>query len=132
MDNNDVSVDGLMSDDLVTATPDTPIDEAAERLLEHGISSLVVVDSEGHLEGILTSTDFLELATGERSSAGETVEQYMSADVVAVDADATLQEAAAKMMSHDVQHLPVADEDGAVVGMFSTTDLTAHLAYLNA
>jgi len=132
MEITDVSVDSLMSDDLVTATADTAMDEAAKRLLDHGISSLVVVDPDGRLEGILTSTDFLELATGERSSDGETVEQYMTTDVVAVDADGTLQEAAARMMSHDVQHLPVEDEDGTVVGMFSTTDLTAHLAYLQA
>jgi len=132
MEITDVSVDGLMTDDLVTATPDTPIDEAATRLLDHGISSLVVVDSEGRLEGILTSTDFLELATGDHDSAGGIVEEYMTTDVVAVDAAGTMQEAAAKMMSHDIQHLPVEDEDGAVVGMFSTTDLTAHLAYLNA
>lgn len=132
MEITDVSVDSLMSDDLVTATADTAMDDAAEHLLEHGISSLVVVDSDGRLEGILTSTDFLELATGERSPDGETVEQYMTTDVLAVDTDGTLQEAAAKMMSHDVQHLPVEDEDGTVVGMFSTTDLTAHLAYLQA
>jgi len=132
MEITDVSVDGVMSDDLVTATPDTAIDEAAKRLLEHDIGSLVVVDSDERLDGILTSTDLLELATDERSSAGGTVEQYMSTDVTAVDADASMQEAAAKMMSHDIQHLPVQDEDGTVVGMFSTTDLTAHLAYLQA
>lgn len=132
MDSNDVSVDALMSDDLVTATPDTAMDEAAQRLLEHGISSLVVVDSEDQLEGILTSTDFLALATGDHDSAGETVAEYMSTDVVAVNANGSMQEAAARMMSHDVQHLPVENEDGTVVGMFSTTDLTAHLAYLDA
>lgn len=132
MEITDVSVDGVMSDDLVTATPDTAIDEAAKRLLEHDIGSLVVVDSDERLEGILTSTDLLELAIGEHSSAGGTVEQYMSTDVTAVDADSSMQEAAAKMMSHDIQHLPVQDEDGTVVGMFSTTDLTAHLAYLQA
>jgi len=132
MEITDVSVDALMSDDLVTATPDTTIDEAAKRLLEHGISSLVVVDSDGCLDGILTSTDFIELATGNHSTSSQTVEEYMSTDVVAVDADGTLQQAAAKMMSHDVQHLPVEDADGTVVGMFSTTDLTAHLAYLKA
>ncbi|WP_276249562.1 HPP family protein [Haloarcula rara] len=132
MEITDVSVDGLMSDDLVTATADTAMDDASKRLLDHDISSLVVVDSDGHLEGILTSTDFLELATGERSSAGDTVEQYMTTDVASVGADATMVEAAARMMSHDIQHLPVEDEDGTVVGMFSTTDLTAHLAYLQA
>ena len=132
MEITDVSVDGLMTDDLVTATPDTAIDEAAKRLLEHDIGSIVVVDSDERLEGMLTSTDFLELATGEHSAAGGTVEDYMSTDITAVSADASMQEAAAKMMSRDIHHLPVQDEDGTVVGMFSTTDLTAHLAYLQA
>lgn len=43
----------------VTVTPDTPVHQAIDLLLEHGFGSLPVVGSDGHLMGIVTETDFL-------------------------------------------------------------------------
>jgi CBS domain-containing protein len=56
----------------------------------------------------------------------------MSESVVTVGTGDSIRDAAAKMISDDIEHLPVVDEDGTVAGMLSTTDLTAHLAYLEA
>jgi CBS domain-containing protein len=129
MEIKDIPVDRLMSSDLVTVTPDTPIEEAGETLIEHGIGSLMVVDDD--LMGIVTSTDFVDIVTTGTSTDDSTVADYMSEDVVTVDIDDSIGDAAAKMISTDIEHLPVED-DGSVVGMLSTTDLTAHLAYLEA
>lgn len=129
MEIKDIPVDRLMSSDLVTVTPDTPIEEAGETLIEHGIGSLMVVDDD--LAGIVTSTDFVDIVTTGPSTDDSTVADYMSEDVVTVDIDDSIRDAAAKMISTDIEHLPVED-DGSVVGMLSTTDLTAHLAYLEA
>ena len=132
MEIKDIAVARLMSSDLVTVTPETPVEEAGEILLERGIGSLVVVDSDDRLAGILTSTDFVELVTGGASTAEATVADHMSTDVVTVGVDDSIRDAAAKMVSTDIQHLPVEDDDGGIAGMLSTTDLTAHLAYLEA
>jgi CBS domain-containing protein len=46
----------------VTVTPDTPVHEAIELLLEHKFGSLPVLGPDGQLMGIVTETDFLEAA----------------------------------------------------------------------
>jgi len=46
----------LMSTDLVTVRPDTPLVEAIGVMIDQGISCLPVVES-GHLVGIMTNTD---------------------------------------------------------------------------
>ncbi len=53
---DDVPIRRIMSSELITAAPDTGVAKAADMMLKHGISSLVVVDG-GELVGILTKTD---------------------------------------------------------------------------
>jgi CBS domain-containing protein len=50
-------VSELMSTDLVTIEPDETLDVAMNRLGAHGLRRLLVVDSEGLLQGILSWTD---------------------------------------------------------------------------
>ena len=56
------SVASVMTRDVRTIGPDTPAAEAIELLLHHKHSALPVVDAHRRLVGIVTSTDFLELA----------------------------------------------------------------------
>jgi CBS domain-containing protein len=129
MEIKDLDVARLMSSDLVTVTPETPIETAGATLLGESVGSVLVVDDD-ELAGILTATDFVDLVSNE-GSLDATVSDYMTASVVTVGADDSVRDAAAKMISDDIQHLPVTDEDG-VVGMLSATDLTAHLSYIDA
>jgi CBS domain-containing protein len=57
-----VRVGETMTRDPVTVTPDTPVHEAIELLLEHRFGSLPVLGTDGHLMGIVTDTDFLVAA----------------------------------------------------------------------
>ena len=132
MEIKDIAVARLMSSDLVTTTPDTSIEEAGTILLDNGVGSLLVLDSDDNLVGILTSTDFVEMVTSGTATEDVAVGERMSESVVTVGTGDSIRDAAAKMISDDIEHLPVVDEDGTVAGMLSTTDLTAHLAYLEA
>ena len=49
-------VDQVMSREVMAATPDCPLEEAASLMVEHKIGSLPVVE-EGRLVGIITETD---------------------------------------------------------------------------
>jgi CBS domain-containing protein len=57
-----VRVGETMSRNPVTVTPDTPVHEAIELLLENRFGSLPVLGTDGHLMGIVTDTDFLAAA----------------------------------------------------------------------
>jgi CBS domain-containing protein len=132
MEIKNIPVARLMTQDLVTVSPETSLVEAGEVLLDRDIGSVVVVDSSRKLVGILTSTDFVNIVTNDLATAGATVAEFMTESVVTVGAEATIRDAAATMIADDIEHLPVEEQDGSVAGMLSTTDLTAHLAYLES
>jgi len=57
-----VSIGRIMSRDLRTGTPTTPALDAAVQLLASKRGALPVIDATGRLLGIVTTTDFVELA----------------------------------------------------------------------
>lgn len=124
----DIFVARLMSSGTVSVTPDTLVEEAAETLLEKEIGSLVVVDGHNQLEGILTSTDFVRIVRDSEPKAQTTVGRYMTDQVVTVEAQDPIRDAADKMITYSIHHLPVVDEEEGVIGMLSTTDLTKYLS----
>ncbi len=52
----------LMTQPVLTVTPDTPLRQALERLLRRNFRCLPVVKEDGTLVGILTGTDFARLS----------------------------------------------------------------------
>jgi len=126
---DDIFVGQLMSDDLYTATKDTLVEDAADTMLSNGVSSLVVVDDDGHLEGILTTTDFVDIVAKSKPKAETTVERYMTTDVRTAAVGDSIQDVADAMLEHGFHHMPVVDsDDGTVVGLVSTADLTAYIS----
>ena len=51
-----------MQRDVDTVTPDTTLAEAARRMRDHKRGCLPVVEEDNKLVGIITETDFLDLA----------------------------------------------------------------------
>ena len=124
----DVFVARLMTSKLVTADPDTWVEDAADMLLDNHIGSIIVSDEEGALEGILTNTDFIRIVAESKPKAKTSVERYMTTDLITVDAQDHIQTAADIMIEEDVSHLPVTDDDGVVIGILTKTDLTAYIS----
>jgi len=125
---DDIFVGSLMTSPVTTVPADTPAKEAATLMLEEGISSVVVVDEDDRLVGILTSTDFVAIAAAEDSAAAFAVADHMTTDVVTTTAGASIEAVADLLIDHGIHHVPVVDEVEGVVGMVTTTDLTAYLA----
>jgi len=122
----------LMSTNIRTVTPETTITEAAETLVEEGIGSLVVVDDASQPVGMFTTTDLARAVSAGNPATETTVEEYMTEDFYTLDVRNGARDAAAKMIGRGVHHLPVVDDEGAVVGMVSTMDITAYLSYRTA
>lgn len=58
------SIGDYMTSDIVTTTPDTPVDEAADLMVKHNVSHLPVVRNDGRLTGIVTTTDVAVYVSG--------------------------------------------------------------------
>ena len=63
-----IRVKAVMTDPVVTIDAETPIAEAAKRMLDAKIGSLVIAPC-GQVEGILTEADFVALIAGRRETA---------------------------------------------------------------
>jgi len=100
---------------------DTTIAAAAATMVAEGRSAILVRTREGL--GIVTDVDLREQVVVGGVSRDAPVHTIMSAPVHTIAADTLAAEAGIAMLSYGVNHLPVLDEDGAVVGMVSAGDL---------
>ncbi len=56
-----IKMSEIMTRDPITVSPETTIGEAAQKMLANMISGLPVLDSQGHLVGIITESDIFRL-----------------------------------------------------------------------
>lgn len=125
---DDVFVGRLMSSPISTVSTDANAKAVAEQMLKQNISSVVVVDDRGALAGILTSTDFVQIAAEDADTTELAVSEFMTTDLISVTANDAIETAATLMLDHGVHHLPVVDDTEGVVGMLTTTDMTAYVS----
>ena len=127
---DDIFVGRLMSSDLHTVAPDTLVEDAAELLLTHEIGSVVVVDEDNQLRGILTSTDYVRIVAETHPTAETPVSAYMTTDIVTATAQDPIRDVADAMVEHGFHHVPVVSDTDGVIGMITTSDLTAYLSHV--
>lgn len=99
--------------------------EAARRMVEHNVGATLVLES-GQLRGIFSERDLMRRVVVERRDPATTpVEEVMSTSLVTVEDTDSLEEAMARMHSHNCRHLPVIRAK-QVVGFLSMRDLMNH------
>lgn len=127
---DDIFVGRLMSTTLYTVSPDTLVEEAAQKMLSSDVGSVLVVDGDNQLKGILTTTDFVKVVAERRPKDDTPVDTYMSTDVITATVQDSIRDAADLMLEHGFHHLPVVDEAEGVIGMLSSTDLASYLSHV--
>lgn len=102
--------------------------EAIVRMDEEKASSVLVVDVDGHLAGILTERD-VTARIALRCTGGEPLEDLMTSPVHAIGADDYLYYAIARMRRLGWRHMPVVDGDWHPVGIIDLQDALCVAAY---
>ena len=104
--------------------PDTSIREAAKILIAEKRSAILVRAAEGAgILGIVTDVDLRNKVVVEHVSRHAPVTEIMSTPVHTIAADVLAPEAGIAMMAAGVNHMPVVDADGQVVGILSASNL---------
>lgn len=114
-----------MSSPVIVVDPDSAVSFALTLMRRRNVHSLLVNITEDNLTfGIVTTTDIRDkiLAT-DRNPAEVRVREIMTAPVFTAKPGWTLRECSQKMQTYNIHHMPVADEDGELVGIISATDL---------
>lgn len=107
---------------LVTIGPDATVFDAIGRMVERNVGSILVTEGDA-LRGIFTERDYLRrIALQGRTSRETAVRDAMTADLVTVAPDATVDACLALMTERNIRHLPVL-RDGALAGIVSIGDL---------
>jgi CBS domain-containing protein len=134
-----VKVTEIMSSPVITASPSTPVKDAARLLVEHGISAMPVLDAKGTLVGIVSEADLIPMqarpdartqATPQRPSAGRsplTVSQVMTHEVLTLGAGTEVSQAARSLLEAGVKRMPVV-RGRRVIGIVSRRDLVRVIA----
>jgi len=124
-------IDRIMTERPATVAPDDSLAAASELFASSGIHHAPVVDN-GELVGILSASDFLKLhfLKGDNVSPEKVkVRQLMQANPIFLPYSASLRDAAERFRVGEFHALPVIDDDGAVVGIITTSDLVQYLLH---
>lgn len=117
-------VQDLMVQDVKTVTENATIQQAAKKMVEHSIGSVVVVDDERNLLGILTDKDIVHRVVATNNNALKFVKDIMTPNPHTIYRNAYYYEAISKIYMKGVKHLPVVEEN-KVVGIVTLSGLLA-------
>ena len=121
------TVGQLMTERLETINPSDTAQEAAKKMRDKKVSSLVVTDAEDKPIGIVTERDLVrQVCTKVINSNDVIVHRIMSSPLATIDANSSVEVAADIMIQNKVRHLLVVDEN-KVLGIITPSDFTGYL-----
>src|SRR5206468_12642316 len=100
----------VMSTQIVSVAPETPIGDAARKMVEGDCGATVVLDGSGALVGMLTERDLLR-GLSESLDPATAVEDRMTRHVLTAGPQTEIAEAMALMVDGHFRHLPVVNDE---------------------
>ncbi len=111
-----------------TIGPDATVLDAARKMTTAKVGALAVIEN-GRLVGIFSERDLMTRVVAEGLDPATTkVLRVMTADLVVVDADESLEACLGRMKQLHVRHLPVVSNN-ELVGMLSVRNLLMVVAF---
>ncbi len=126
-----MQIKNWITKEVVTVAPKTSVKEAFFLMKSMGIRHLPVV-RDGILRGIVTDRDLRRPKLSDvfkswdelyRINDEIDVEDVMITPALTIGANATIQEAAQKIVEHRIGALPVVDEEERLVGIITESDI---------
>jgi len=110
----------------------TSVQEAAKKMKDKNVSSLVVVDVNGKPEGLVTEGDLVrKVCINDVRPSTVTTKEIMSFPLITIKASSSPSTAADMMLKNNVRHLLVVEEDSAnrPIGVITAFDFTSYQEY---
>jgi CBS domain-containing protein len=108
----------------ITLSPEASVYSATKLLLKHRLFGAPVVDSGGHLVGILTDRECFNAVADEALDGlpEGSVQDYMTRDIETFSPTASLYDIIARFRQGTYRKFPVVDDKGRVIGQVSRRD----------
>lgn len=111
----------FMQKDIEVIGADASISEAAKKMFEKNIGSLIV-EEQGELKGLITERDIARSIFIYNAAADAKIKEIRITPLVSVDPDDPITEVAEKISKTQILRIPVI-RDGEVMGIMSSSDL---------
>lgn len=121
-----MGIDKICQRDVCVAQIDETIQEAAQRMHDMDVGSLVVLDGEKKPVGILTDRDVaLRIVCDAKNPKTTTVNDIMTSHPVTIPMTTSNEDALKRMRVLGVRRLIVADNEGRLAGIVALDDIIA-------
>ena len=126
----EISIEQVMEKNLITITDGTSdhVNQAAKDMKIFKIGSVIIVDSNENLAGIITKTDITKVY-GAVYGAKFKVKDYMSRKVVTCRKSDSLRFALNMINQNDISRLVVTSNNGKPLGVITTNAFLIHSSY---
>jgi len=119
-----MSVLELCDREIAAVSVDATVSEAIHKMLDHHVGAVAVVDSDFRVAGIFTERDVLrKLSLSGLDPRTTSVRDLMTTPVEMATRSTGAGEALTTMLGRHFRHLPVADDNGKLLGILSIRNL---------
>jgi CBS domain-containing protein len=119
----------VMTESVVTATPDAPVRHVAELMRERNVGSVVLVDESGLPVGFITDRDLAVSVLADGHDGDAPAGGHASSPVVTGAPGMDVTEATKLMVDNGVRRLPIVDGD-KLTGIVTLDDLAVRIGDL--
>lgn len=110
-----------------TLSADDKVSTAVKTMAEKNIGSVVIIDDQRHVKGIVTERDLLRRLLYDGLNPVETpLSEIMTSEVKTASADDDMIDWLRQMSNDRFRHLPVVDADGRLITMMSQGDFVSY------
>jgi CBS domain-containing protein len=124
-----VRIQEIMTQSVVTASPESPVQAVATLMRDRNVGSVVLVDDSGRPVGMVTDRDLTIDALADGADPTTPASHCATTPVVTGESDMDLDEAAGLMVSHRIRRLPVMEEN-TLVGIVTLDDIAVRTGNL--
>jgi CBS domain-containing protein len=113
----------------VTKLPSTTTIAEAARIMDKKVVGSVLAEEGNRVIGMMTERDILrKVVAAGRKCEETTIKDIMSAPIITIDAEASLEEASSLMAEHKIRRLIVTD-NGDIKGIITARDIAERIRY---
>jgi len=130
-----MTISDIMRKKLETIEELASVQEAAKKMKDRNVSSLVVVDGNGKPQGLVTERDLVtKVCINDVNTSTVINKEIMSSPLITIDSKLSPSVAADMMLQNNVRHILVTDDKYDVnkpIGIVTPLDFTKYQEYTN-
>ena len=131
------NISQIMRKKIETIEGMSSVQEAAKKMKDRNVSSLVVIDVNGKPQGLVTERDLVrKVCINDLSTTMVKNKEIMSSPLITIDSSSSPSMAADMMLQNNVRHLLVVDNNdrsslNKPIGIITPLDFTRYQEYTN-